>query len=114
MTEYRSDRENMVNIREERFVAERLECRKDAATGDYILEGYASTFDPYDVHGGPAAGGWVEQLTSRAFDNTLAANPDVQLLINHTGEPLARTKSGTMKLTRDAHGLKVWARLDPT
>lgn len=111
---YREEREQLVNVRESRSWAEGFEFRKDKATGDYILEGYAATYEPYDCHGGPNAGGWVEQLDTRAFDDTLAEQPDVHLLINHAGEPLARTKSGTLKLTRDGHGLRVWARLDPS
>ncbi len=114
MTEFRSDRESLLGVREERRGAERLEFREDKRTGQYILEGYAATYDPYEVHGGPTGGGWMEQLRSDAFDRTLADKPDVQLLINHTGTPLARTKSGTLKLTRDRHGLRVWASLDPS
>lgn len=114
MTEYRDDRENLINVREKRGWAEEYRFDTDKATGDYILEGYAATYEPYDCHGGPDAGGWIEQLDARAFDQTLREQPDVQLLINHTGEPLARTKSGTLKLSRDGHGLKVWARLDPS
>ncbi|SPM43599.1 Phage head maturation protease [Mycobacterium numidiamassiliense] len=110
--EYRADRENLVGVRECRSWAEDFTFRTIKATGDHILEGYAATFDPYDYGGGPNAGGWVEQIDKRAFDATLATQPDVMLLINHTGLPLARTKSGNLKLSRDTHGLKVWARLD--
>lgn len=115
ITEYRNDLEKLINVVEHRtaFVGG-FEFREDKATGQYILEGYAATYEPYDCHGGPAAGGWVEQLSRTAFDETLAEQPDVQLLINHGGEPLARTKSGTMKLSRDHLGLRVWASLDPT
>lgn len=111
--DYRS-REKLVDVREERRGATRLEVREDKDKGTIILEGYAATHDPYDVHGGPDAGGWVEELSQRAFDSTLQSNPDVQLLINHEGTPLARTKSGTLKLTHDKHGLRVMAFLDPT
>jgi HK97 family phage prohead protease len=114
MTEFRSERENLLGTVERRAGAERLEFREDKSSGEIILQGYAATYQPYDCHGGPDAGGWVEQLDQRAFDETLAEKPDVQLLINHTGTPLARTKSGTLKLTRDSHGLRVWASLDPT
>lgn len=113
MTEFRSDREAMTGEVERRWCGVVERTRKDKATGQIILEGYASTFEPYDVNGGPEAGGWVEQLSKRAFDQTLAEQPDVQLLINHTGTPLARTKSGTLKLSADNHGLRVWASLDP-
>ena len=86
----------------------------DASSGNIILEGYAATFLAYDAYGGKSAGGWMERIDARAFDKTLQASPDVQLLINHTGEPLARTKSGTLTLGVDHHGLRVRAELDPS
>lgn len=77
------------------------------------LEGHASVFDKgYDVAGGPSAGGWTEIVTRKAFDRTLSENPDVHLLINHEGLPLARTKSGTLQLSTDSRGLLVRADLD--
>lgn len=76
------------------------------------FEGYASTFDsPYDIYGGPPMG-WHEIVTREAFKKTLTEKPDLHLLINHEGMPLARTKSGTMKLSADNHGLLVHADLD--
>src|SRR6516164_8650569 len=99
--EERRTREKILDVRKTRRMASPLEMRTDGVTGHIILEGYASTFHEYDVHGGPRAGGWVEQLHDRAFDTTLAGNPDVMLLINHTDMPLARTKSGTLQLRVD-------------
>jgi len=86
------------------------------ADGDSLtLEGHASVFDkPYPIFGGAKDGGWDEIVDRRAFDATLAEKPDVHLLVNHEGLPLARTKSGTMDLSTDKTGLKVIARLDPT
>jgi HK97 family phage prohead protease len=76
------------------------------------LLGYASVFDTaYDVIGGPPWG-WVETVDRRAFDVTLKSEADVQLLLNHEGMPLARTKSGTLKLSTDKRGLFVDAGLD--
>jgi HK97 family phage prohead protease len=37
----------------------------------------------------------------------------VVLLLNHEGLPLARTKSGTLRLAEDAQGLRVDADLEP-
>lgn len=77
------------------------------------LTGYASVFDsPYDVWGGPSAGGFAETIDRKAFDVTLRGKPDVHLLINHEGMPLARTKSGTLQLNTDRTGLYVEADLD--
>ncbi|WP_406816187.1 HK97 family phage prohead protease [Mycobacterium sp. M23085] len=105
-------REQLLDVREVRQLASPLAMRDATDPGHIVLEGYASTFEPYDVYGGAQAGGWVEQLDRRAFDKTLDAKPDVHLLINHEGMPLARTKSGTLELSVDHHGLKVRARLD--
>jgi HK97 family phage prohead protease len=61
---------------------------------------------------GGAPRGWTEIVDRRAFDVTLANKPDVHLLINHEGMPLARTKSGTLRLGTDSRGLLVTADLD--
>ena len=45
---------------------------------------------------------------------TLSNNPDVQLLINHEGLPLARTVGGTLRLNEDDRGLRVDATVDAT
>lgn len=80
---------------------------------ELVLDGYASIFEAaYDVFGGPDRGGWSEIVDRKAFDASLAKKPDVHLLVNHEGLPLARTKSGTMDLTTDRKGLRVVARLE--
>lgn len=90
-----------------------LEFRGSSSDG-LILEGYASVFDaPYDIYGGPPYG-FTEVVSKNAFNRTLSGNPDVHLLVNHEGLPLARTKSGTLQLSTDGHGLKVRATLDPS
>jgi HK97 family phage prohead protease len=108
------NRERILDVREERTGATPFEFREDVATGYVMLRGYAATYEPYDCYGGPDAGGWVEQLNRNSFKRTLEAQPDVMLLLNHTGAPLARTKSGTMTLSADRRGLLVEARLDPS
>lgn len=90
---------------------DRVELRDDNAD-EYILEGYASTFEEYEMYGGPAQYGWIERIDKGAFAKTLREKPDLHLLVNHQGMPLARTKSGTCELSVDDHGLKVTARLD--
>ncbi|AMQ66948.1 capsid maturation protease [Mycobacterium phage Cracklewink] len=92
---------------------ERVELRAADDNADEVeLTGYASTFEPYEMYGGPERGGWIEQIDRKAFAKTLRESPDLMLLINHEGMPLARTKSGTLKLSVDSHGLKVSAKLD--
>jgi len=90
---------------ERRMAVTDLEVRE---TSDVLtLTGYASTFDePYDM-------GWYrESVAPSAFKRTLGRNPDVMLLINHEGLPLARTHAGTMTLDTDSRGLRPEATLD--
>jgi HK97 family phage prohead protease len=92
---------------ERRMAVEPVEVRE--GTDGVTLVGYASTFDqPYDM-------GWYrETVAPGAFKRSLGRTPDVRLLINHGGLPLARTTSGTLSLSEDANGLMVEARLDPS
>ncbi|MEI5520669.1 HK97 family phage prohead protease [Streptomyces brasiliscabiei] len=107
-----ADRRDLIDVPERRAITTtgRLELR---AEGDELkLTGYASVFEsPYDVYGGPPYG-WTEVVDPAAFDTTLRAKPDLHLLINHEGMPLARTKSGTLRLAADKKGLYVDADLD--
>jgi len=110
----RRNRAKLIDIREERaYNVSDVELREvQDDDNELILTGYASTFQPYEMYGGPERGGWIEQLDRNAFDKTLRENPDLNLLINHGGMPLARTTSETLKLSVDDNGLKVEARLD--
>jgi HK97 family phage prohead protease len=92
---------------ERRMAVTGLEIR-DGDSG-LTLTGYASTFNqPYDM-------GWYEEtVDSGAFSRTLGTRPDVRLLVNHDGLPLARTTSGTLTLDTDTRGLRVSANLDPS
>lgn len=95
------------NSYESRAFTMTSEVREQAGT--VTLEGYASTFNtPYDM------GFYTETVDPKAFNKTLADDPDVRLLVNHDGLPLARTRSGTLKLSADSRGLHVSAELDAT
>ena len=108
----RQDRANRVDVWEHRSLPA-FDLRADSSADTLTFSGYASTFEPYDMYGGPANGvGWVEQLGRNAYDATLRESPDLHLLINHEGMPLARTKSGTLHLSVDDQGLKVVAELN--
>jgi HK97 family phage prohead protease len=107
------NRAKLIDVPERRSLAQPLELRKDTASGQLVLEGYASTWDPYDCYGGPEAGGWVEQIDKSSMTRTLNESPDLMLLVNHEGLPLARTTSDTLKLNADKHGLFMRAYLDP-
>lgn len=103
---------DLLGTRECRSLSARLEVRSASTSDDLVVEGYASTFNqPYELYGGPPYG-WTEEVDRHAFDKTLASSPDVPLLLNHEGMPLARTKSGTLQLSTDDHGLKMSATLD--
>ena len=81
---------------------------REAPDGRLQLTGYASTTEtPYQV------GSFRETIAKGAFRKTLSEGPDVVLLIDHAGLPLARTKSGTLTLSEDVRGLRVDASLDP-
>jgi HK97 family phage prohead protease len=59
-------------------------------------------------------GPFAETIMPGAFRDSLAKGADVPFKINHEGMTLARTKSGTMRLAEDSHGLHVEADLDPS
>jgi HK97 family phage prohead protease len=74
-----------------------------------VLEGYAAVFEQ------PSERMWhMEETIDRgAFDDVLAADPDVRLLASHQGLAMARTSNGTLELSSDDHGLKFRAVLNP-
>jgi HK97 family phage prohead protease len=75
---------------------------------DWTVRGYAAVFDSPSE---PLP--FTEYVKRGAFKKTIKDRSDVRLLIDHTGVPLARTKSGTLTLTEDDRGLFMEARLDP-
>jgi HK97 family phage prohead protease len=93
-----------------------VELRADVDSGAPVLDGYATVYDTwYDVAGGPDNGvGWREMFASGSTSKSVAERDDVRLLINHEGTPLARTRSGTLRLESDTTGLRAEAVLDPT
>jgi HK97 family phage prohead protease len=88
------------------FTMSEVEVREAGSALD--LEGYASVFSaPYSM------GWYTETVDPGSFAKTLTESPDVRLLVNHDGLPLARTRSGTLRLSTDSTGLHVAATLDP-
>jgi HK97 family phage prohead protease len=75
---------------------------------DWTVRGYAAVFDSPSE---PLP--FTEYVKRGAFKKTIKDRSDVRLLIDHTGVPLARTKSGTLTLTEDDKGLFMEANLDP-
>lgn len=105
-------KDDLIDVPERRAISwNEFEIRTEGNTLKF--EGYASIFDKgYDVAGGPTLGGWTETVTRSAFKRTLTDKPDVVLLLNHEGLPLARTKSGTLQLSTDSTGLLSRSDLD--
>lgn len=98
------------------FIApiERVEIRESANGADFTLTGHAAVFDRWSDDLWTFAGTFREKIARGAFTDVLESKPDVRLLFNHDGMALARTKSGTLELSEDEEGLRVWARLAPT
>ena len=89
-------------------VAAEVRATKD---GGVTFDGIASVVNtPYQVR--DQWGDYAETIAPGAFTKTLKEKSDVRLLVNHEGVPLARTKSGTLKLSA-APDLRALAELDP-
>jgi len=90
------------------FTIKNVEARQ-AEDGTMRLSGYAAVFNEDSV---PLP--FLERIAPGAFRKTLTETPDVRLLINHEGLPLARTKNETLRLTEDETGLYMDADLPDT
>lgn len=88
----------------------KLEVRESGSSADEItVQGHAAVFDnlSHDL------GGFRERIAPGAFNDVLAAQPDVHLVIGHDMTmPLARTANGTLELLEDEQGLRIWARVN--
>jgi HK97 family phage prohead protease len=101
-------RSKMKKIERRTYVVQDVEARQ-AEDGVMRLSGYAAVFNDASV---PLP--FKERIAPGAFRKTLNEMPDVRLLINHEGLPLARTKNGTLTLTEDDRGLRFDAELADT
>lgn len=72
------------------------------------VSGYAAVFNQEADIGGA----FREVIAPGAFKDAIGRD-DVVFLINHEGLPLARTRSGTLRLEEDEHGLRMETVLDP-
>jgi HK97 family phage prohead protease len=102
------DRSKMKEIERRTFTVRNIETR-EAEDGVMRLSGYAAVFNDPSV---PLP--FSERIAPGAFRKTLSETPDVRLLINHEGLPLARTKNGTLTLSEDEVGLRFDADLPDT
>jgi HK97 family phage prohead protease len=93
--------------REIRAIAQPLEVREDEDQAIRV-SGYAAVFGEETN----IAGMFTEVIEQGAFTSALERQDDVVFLINHDGLPLARTRSGTLRLTQDERGLFIETELD--
>ncbi len=94
----------------ERRAAGDLEWRAGAGSDEPPrVEGYAAVFN-FEAE---IAGMFREVIAPGAFGQALERGDDVVLLVDHKGQPLARTRSGTLTLREDERGLWVQSELDP-
>lgn len=78
------------------------EVREDGDKPSFLVEGYASTFEPYkliEIDGED----YNERIEPTAFDD--ADMSDVVYRIDHEGKVFARSSAGSIKLDIDEHGL---------
>ena len=92
-----------------RALSEPVELRQED-NGPIRVAGYAAVFNQETNIGGY----FTETIAPGAFTSALDRGDDVVLLVNHDGLPLARTRSGTLRLTQDERGLYIESELDPS
>ena len=101
-------RSKMKKTERRTFTVRNIEARQ-AEDGTMRMAGYAAVFNEPSV---PLP--FIEKIAPGAFRKTLSETPDVRLLVNHEGLPMARTKNGTMRLYEDERGLYFEAELANT
>lgn len=100
----------MKNDREYRSME--LRIAPPTETGrSYVVEGYASTFEPYTLLTVDGID-YKERIEPTAFNG--ADMSDVVFRIDHEGKVYARSSAGTLEVYADEHGLKNRADLSRT
>lgn len=95
-----------------RVTVNEFELRDASAdsTAGMHFSGYAAVFDSPSE---PLP--FIERITPGAFSQSLASRNEIKLFVNHdTTRVLASKRSGTLRLSEDAYGLRVEADLPPT
>jgi uncharacterized protein len=91
----------------EREIRGGLPAEIRADDGAVKVSGYAAVFNqPADI------GSYFREIIHPGAFGAAIGRDDVSFLINHEGLPLARTRSGTLVLVEDNHGLKIESSLD--
>lgn len=94
---------------------ESLITKSDTTTGankNYIVEGYATTFTPYELYRDEYGNVVYEHFTPEAFDGVDMS--DVIMQYDHKDRVFARTSNNTLRLEIDNIGLKITADLGRT
>jgi HK97 family phage prohead protease len=89
----------------ERRAGQKVDLKDD--NGKVKVQGYAAVFNAR----ANIAGVFEEVIEPGAFTEAITRD-DVVFLADHTGMPMARTRSGTLKLSQDDHGLFIETELD--
>lgn len=90
--------------REYRSFAQIIQRDRDDDNKKYMVEGYASTFEPYTLWTTEDGVEIKEQISPDAFNETDFS--DVVFRIDHEGPVFARTSNDLIDLSVDDHGLK--------
>lgn len=92
----------------ERRFSSALEVRVERAKGDPVIVGYGAVFyDGTEATEYELWAGLRERVMPTAFDRALKEGQDVRGLFNHDANYiLGRTGPGTMKISKDAKGLR--------
>jgi len=94
--------------------ARRLSPQFTVAQRDNAVEvsAYVLVYDEPRQVGDDA--GWTEIWAPGACKRSVDRDPDVRLTLNGEGQPLARSKAGSLTLTSDDYGLHITATIDPS
>lgn len=101
------------DVREYRSMTLRAKARaQDDNEGDYIVEGYCTTYnEPYELYSYDGVT-IIEQVAPGAFDK--ADLSDVIMQYDHHGHVYARLSNDTLQLKDDSHGFACRADLSGT
>ena len=87
----------------------RVEWRESGAGADYrTVVGYAAVWDAMSED----LGGFREVIKRGAFTDALASGDEIRFVMGHDMDTvMARTSNGSLELTEDDTGLRMWARI---
>ncbi len=99
-------------MKSEREIRKCTEFRAAEGSEEYVVEGYATTYDQAYTLYDDGEYELREVVDPKAFDECDMS--DVIMQYDHEGRVFARNKNGTLSLASDEHGLRITARLGGT